>query len=270
MKTNLSQLEKTSSNAATNTQNPTLQDNLRSLRLTYLLENALQAAEQAAGNGKGHLQYLQELIAGEVALRHDRSVQRRIHDARFPVTKTMAGWDWNWPTKINRMQVEHLLQLDFIDTCTNVIFAGPTGTGKSHLAIALGYAACLRGHSVLFAAAIDVVNRLSAAESSRQLARELKHYQSPRLLLIDELGYLPLDKRGAELLFQVITKRYERGSIIVTTNIAFKDWPRIFAGDATMTSALLDRLLHHAQPVVIEGESYRSAKRKTVSSHSER
>jgi len=146
----------------------------------------------------------------------------------------------------------------------------PQGTGKSHLAIALGYAACLRGHSVLFAAAIDVVNRLSAAESSRQLARELKHYQSPRLLLIDELGYLPLDKRGAELLFQVITKRYERGSIIITTNIAFKDWPRIFAGDATMTSALLDRLLHHAQPVLIEGDSYRSAKPKTVSSHSER
>ena len=129
MKTNLSQLEKTSSNAATATSNPTLQDNLRSLRLTYLLENALQAAEQAAGNGKGHLQYLQELIAGEVALRHDRSVQRRIHDARFPVTKTMAGWDWNWPAKINRMQVEHLLELDFIDTCTNVVFAGPTGVG---------------------------------------------------------------------------------------------------------------------------------------------
>jgi DNA replication protein DnaC len=100
------------------------------------------------------------------------------------------------------------------------------------------------------------------AESNRQLAREIKHYQSPRILLIDELGYLPLDKRGAELLFQVITKRYERGSIIITTNIAFKDWPRIFAGDATMTSALLDRLLHHAQPVVIEGDSYRSAKRK--------
>src|SRR5271166_3063578 len=129
MKTNLSQLEKTSSNAAVTTPNSALQDNLRSLRLTYVLENAVQAAEQAAGNGKGHLQYLEALIAGEVALRHDRSVQRRIHDARFPVTKTMAGWDWNWPTKINRMQVEHLLQLDFIDTCTNVIFAGPTGTG---------------------------------------------------------------------------------------------------------------------------------------------
>jgi len=143
-----------------------------------------------------------------------------------------------------------------------VILLGPTGIGKTHLATALGHTACLAGYSVLFAAAIDVVNRLSAAETSRQLARELKRYQNPRLLIIDELGYLPLDKRGAELLFQVISKRYERGSILITTNIAFKDWPRIFAGDATMTSALLDRLLHHAQTVLIEGDSYRSAKRK--------
>jgi DNA replication protein DnaC len=239
-----------------------LQDHLRSLRLTYLLENAVPAAEAAAQSGQGHLPFLQELIAGEIALRHDRSVQRRIRDARFPVIKTLAGWDWTWPAKINRMQVEHLLELQFLASCTNVIFVGPTGIGKTHLALALGHAACLRGHRVLFAAAIDIVNRLSAAESNRQLAREIKRYQSPELLLIDELGYLPLDKRGAELLFQVITKRYERGSILLTTNIAFKDWPRIFAGDATMTSALLDRLLHHAQPVVIEGDSYRSAKRK--------
>ena len=262
MKANLSTSEKMSANAPAITPNSTLQDNLRSLRLNYLLENAVPAAEVAAGNGNGHLQYLQELIAGEVALRHDRSVQRRILDARFPVVKTMAGWDWNWPTKLNRMQIEHLLELDFINTSTNVIFAGPTGIGKSHLAVALGYAACLRGHSVLFAAAIDMVNRLSAAESNRQLAREIKRYQSAKILLIDELGYLPLDKRGAELLFQVITKRYERGSIIITTNIAFKDWPRIFAGDAALTSDLLDRLLHHAQPVLIEGDSYRSARRK--------
>ena len=168
-----------------------LQDHLRSLRLTYLLENAVPAAEAAAQSGQGHLQFLQGLIAGEIALRQDRSVQRRIQDARFPVIKTLAGWDWTWPAKINRMQVEHLLELEFLASCTNVIFAGPTGTGKTHLALALGHAACLRGHRVLFAAAIDIVNRLSAAESNRQLARELKRYQSPELLLIDELGYLP-------------------------------------------------------------------------------
>lgn len=262
MKTIPSQPARISANAVAITTSSSLQDNLRSLRLTYLLENAVPDAEQAARNGNGHLQYLEQLIAGEVALRHDRSVQRRVHDARFPVLKTMAGWDWDWPAKINRMQVEHLFELDFVATHSNVIFVGPTGVGKTHLATALGHAACLQDHSVLFAAAIDMVNRLSAAESDRQLAQEIKRYQSPRLLLIDELGYLPLDKRNAELLFQVITKRYERGSIIVTTNIAFKDWPRIFAGDATMTSALLDRLLHHAQPVIIEGDSYRSAKRK--------
>jgi DNA replication protein DnaC len=128
MKTNPSHSEKLSANAPAMTPNATLRDNLLSLRLSYLLENAASAAEQAAGNGSGHLQYLQELIAGEVALRHDRSVQRRIRDARFPVIKTMAGWDWNWP-KVNRMQVEHLLELDFINTCSNVVFAGPTGVG---------------------------------------------------------------------------------------------------------------------------------------------
>jgi DNA replication protein DnaC len=239
-----------------------LQDHLRTLRLTSLLENAVPAAEAAAREGRSPLQFLEELLAGEVALRQDRSVQRRIQEARFPVIKTLAGWDWTWPAKLNRMQVEHLFELEFLASHANVIFVGPTGIGKSHLATALAHAACLRGHRVLFAAAIDIVNRLSAAESNRHLARELKRYQSPELLLIDELGYLPLDKRGAELLFQVMAKRYERGSILVTTNIAFKDWPQIFAGDAALTTALLDRLLHHAQAVAIEGESYRSAKRK--------
>jgi DNA replication protein DnaC len=239
-----------------------LQEHLRTLRLTSLLENAVPAAEAAAREGRSHLQFLEELLAGEVALRQDRSVQRRIQEARFPVIKTLAGWDWTWPAKLNRMQVEHLFELEFLASHANVIFVGPTGIGKSHLATALAHAACLRGHRVLFAAAIDIVNRLSAAESNRHLARELKRYQSPELLLIDELGYLPLDKRGAELLFQVMAKRYERGSILVTTNIAFKDWPPIFAGDAALTTALLDRLLHHAQAVAIEGESYRSTKRK--------
>jgi DNA replication protein DnaC len=232
--------------------------NLQSLRLPYMETHALSAAQEAARNGTGHFAFLEELVTGEAALHHDRCVTRRIAAARFPVIKTMAGWNWSAPDKINRMQIEGLLRLDFLSTQTNVILLGSAGLGKTHLASALGHAACLKRHSVLFSSTIDVVNRLSAAQASGQLARELKRYEAPELLILDELGYLPLDKRGAELLFQVISKRYELGSTIITTNIAFKEWPRIFAGDATMTSALLDRLLHHAETVVIEGHSFRS------------
>jgi DNA replication protein DnaC len=239
-----------------------LQQNLRALTLTYMAEHAASTAEQAARDGTGHLAYLETLITGETAARSDRSVARRLVAARFPVLKTMAGWNWSWPKKINRMQIEHLLALGFLESHANVLLLGPTGVGKTHLACALGHAACLQRHPVLFASTIDVVNRLSAAQSTYQLATEMKRYETPRLLILDELGYLPLDKRGGELLFQVISKRYERGSTIITTNIAFKQWPSIFAGDATMTSALLDRLLHHAETVVVEGESYRCAKGK--------
>jgi DNA replication protein DnaC len=239
-----------------------LQDNLRALRLAYMEEHAASAAKEAAKGGIGHLEFLGELIAAETALLSERCVTRRIAAARFPVLKTMAGWNWSWPKKINRMQIEHLLRLHFLEDHSNVVLLGGTGLGKTHLACALGREACLQKHQVLFSSTIDVVNRLSAAQSAHQLAREIKRYEAPRVLILDELGYLPLDKRGAELLFQVISKRYERASTIITTNITFKEWPRIFAGDATMTSALLDRLLHHAETVVIEGESYRGSKPK--------
>ena len=223
-------------------------------------EHAATAAREAALEGHAHLRYLETLAAGEAARAHDRCVLRRVASARFPVVKTMAGWNWAVPKKINRMQVENLFQLGFLQTHANVVLLGPTGVGKTHLACALGHAACLQRHPVLFASAIDIVNRLSAAQSAGQLAAELKRFESPRLLLIDELGYLPLDRRGGELLFQVISKRYERGSTVITTNITFKEWPRYFGGDATMTSALLDRLLHHVEVVTIDGESYRSSK----------
>lgn len=239
-----------------------LAGNLRALRLTYMEEHAVSAAEDAARDGTGHLQFLEGLIAEEAATLCERSVLRRIDAARFPVPKTMAGWNWSWPKKINRMQIEHLMRLHFLEDHSNVILLGSAGLGKTHLACALGHAACLQKHSVLFASTIDVVNRLSAAQSAHQLAREIKRYEKPRVLVLDELGYLPLDKRGAELLFQVISKRYERSSTIITTNIAYKEWPRTFAGDATMTSALLDRLLHHAETVVIEGDSYRGPRPK--------
>jgi DNA replication protein DnaC len=131
------------------------------------------------------------------------------------------------------------------------------GLGESHLVSALGYQACLTGHKVLFTSAIDVINSLIAAQQAGRLKQELKVYLKPSLLILDELGYLPIDKIGADLLFQIISQRYEQGSIIITTNKVFKDWASIFNNDSILTSALLDRLLHHTEPVVIEGKSYR-------------
>ena len=138
-----------------------------------------------------------------------------------------------------------------------MIFLGGVWLGKTHLATAIGYAACLKGVSVLFTTAIDVVNSLSAAQAAGRLQMELKRYLKPELLILDELGYLPIDKHGADLLFQIISHRYEQGSLLITSNRAFIDWPTIFNNDSTLTSAILDRLLHHAEVILIEGKSYR-------------
>ena len=129
--------------------------------------------------------------------------------------------------------------------------------GKSHLVGALAHAACLAGHSVLFTTAVDIINTLTAAQATCRLKTELKRLLSPRILCIDELGYLPIDKTGADLLFQVISQRYEKGSILLTTNQPYKHWPKIFNNDSTLTSAVLDRLLHHAETIIVEGKSYR-------------
>jgi DNA replication protein DnaC len=155
------------------------------------------------------------------------------------------------------LKVKNLFRLGFVAQKTNVVFLGPVGTGKTHLASALGYEACQRGHSVLFTTAIDIVNHLLAAQVAHRLKTELKKYLSPSVLVCDELGYLPLDKIGADLLFQVISKRYEQGSLIITTNKPFKQWSEIFNNDATIASAILDRLLHRSEAVVIKGRSYR-------------
>ncbi len=183
--------------------------------------------------------------------------QRRLQAARFPVVKTQEQFNWIWPKKINRAQVQNLFRLAFVKDQANVIFMGRTGLGKTHLATALAYEGCLAGHTVLFTTAIDIVNTLAAAQSTNRLKSELKKYLSPSILLIDELGYLPIDKTGADLLFQVFSQRYETGSTVVTTNQTYKNWTKIFNNDATLTSAVLDRVLHHAETVTVEGRSYR-------------
>jgi DNA replication protein DnaC len=242
------------------TKNPAdllLDQHLDYLKLPYLKENCQPLAAEGAANHWSHLDYLGRLIQGEVATRQDRVIARRIKAARFPVIKTLEAFRWDWPKKINRLQIQELFRLRFIEEKANVIFLGLVGLGKTHLATALGYAACQHGHSVLFANAIDVINTLSAAQTKGVLKTQLKRYLSPAILVLDEVGYLPIDQRGADLLFQVISQRYERGSIILTSNKAFKQWPAIFNGDSTITSAVLDRLLHDAETILIEGSSYR-------------
>jgi len=201
--------------------------------------------------------YLAQLIEGEATLRENRSIKRRIDNARFPVLKTLDTFQWSFPKKINRPQIQNLFRLAFMATQTNVVFIGNVGLGKTHLSIALGHAACLKGYSVLFTTAVDIINSLAAAQSAGQLKRELRRYLRPALLIIDELGFMPIDKHGADLLFQIISHRYERASIVISTNRAYKHGAQIFNNDSTLTSAILDRVLHHADTVVIEGKSFR-------------
>ena len=234
-----------------------LDRHLLDLKLTFIAEHYGDLAKQAAHKQCSHIDYLGQLVEGEALLRRDRATQRRIRIARFPVIKTLDEFRWDWPTQINRAQVQHHFTLRFLDDHMNLIYLGGVGLGKTHLASALGYTACLQGYSVLFASAIDVINTLAAAKSAGRLKLELKKYAKPALLILDELGYLPIDKTGADLLFQVISLRYEQGSTLITTNRAFKDWPKIFNNDSTLTAAILDRLLHHAETVVIEGKSFR-------------
>ena len=234
-----------------------LKAHLSVLKLPYTRDNYEAVAQIAARKQWTHVHYLSELIKQESGLRRDRIIGRRIRMARFPVVKTLDQFNWSWPKKINETQIRNLFRLTFIEDKSNVVFIGGVGLGKTHLASALGYQACLKGHSVLFASAIDTINNLIAAQNGGALKSELKKYLRPSLLILDELGYLPIDKTGADLLFQIISQRYERGSIIITTNRVFKDWPEIFNNDSTLTSALLDRLLHHTEAVVIEGKSYR-------------
>lgn len=235
----------------------TLDEQFAYLKLVYMRDNYEPVAKVAAAKQWTHVNYLSELVKAEVDLRNDRAIKRRIHAARFVQIKTIEQFNWNWPKKIDQLAVKNLLRLSFIQEKSNVIFLGGVGLGKTHLATALGYQACLSGYNALFTTAVDAINNLVAAQAAGRLKQELAKYHKPALLILDELGYLPIDKTGADMLFQIISRRYEQGSVIITCNRAFKDWPEIFNNDNTLTSALLDRLLHHTETIVIEGKSYR-------------
>lgn len=236
---------------------------LKYLKLAYTGRHHEQLTAEAATQRWSHAQFLRQLIEAETHDRQQRARERRIQAARFPVKKTLDQFQWDWPQQINEAQIRHLFELRFVAARTNAVFCGGVGMGKTHLVTALGYAACQAGHTVLFTTAIDAINGLIAAQAMHRLPAELKKYLAPTLLIIDEIGYLPLDQAGADLLFQLISQRYERGSILLTTNKAYKHWPAIFNNDAGITAAILDRLLHRAETVVIEGQSYRMKDRRS-------
>jgi DNA replication protein DnaC len=234
-----------------------LKQTLAELQLTWMLENHEHELAEAARKNRTAHDLLQRLLDGEVETRHERAITRRIKAAKLKNIRSLDSFDFSWPAKINRDQVRHLFTLSFMRHNANVVFIGGVGLGKTHLAAALAREACLKRLPVLFTPAIDIVNQLTEARARNNLETAIRRFAKPKLLVVDELGYLPLDKVGAELLFQVFCARYEIASTIITTNRPYKEWAKTFANDAAMTSAVLDRINHHSETIVIEGESYR-------------
>lgn len=239
-----------------------IQQTLAALKLTWMGEHYETLLKEAITKKTGPLEYLGELLRGEHQTRTQRGIERRIKAARFPVEKNFETFQWQWPKELDRQHVEHLATLRFIKTAGNIVLIGPVGVGKTHLATAIGLNACKQGYKVLYCNTIEAINDLISAQKQGRLKDAMKRYTIPHLLILDELGYLPVDKAGANLLFQIISQRYERTSTIITTNTPFKDWAGIFSDDNAITSAVLDRLLHHCDTVVIKGSSYRIRKTK--------
>jgi DNA replication protein DnaC len=221
------------------------------LSLTAVANHYATYADEAAKKKRSFVEYLEQVLGAEAALRAERSRQMLIKLATFPVVKTLEQFDFEAASGAPKARIQELSGLAFVERRENVILLGPSGVGKSHLAIALGVRATERGYKVRFITAADLVLQLEKARREDRFDQYLKRaILGPRLLILDEIGYLPLQKQQADLFFQVIAKRYEQGSVILTSNLSFGDWEETFDGNAALTSAMLDRLLHHAHVIL--------------------
>ena len=248
----------------TDTPQVLLQHHLKKLRLPTFQSEYPKLARQCAAENKDHVQYLLRLCELELIERERRMIERRIKAAKFPATKSLDSFDFKTIPSLNKVLTMELARCEYIAKRQNVIALGPSGTGKTHIALGHGLVACQKGLKVRCTTAAALVHEMIEAADERRLQRHQKQLATQDLLIIDELGFVPLSKTGAELLFEVISQRYERGSIIITSNLPIYEWNEVF-GSERLTGAILDRLTHHVHILEMNGESYRlnqSRKRK--------
>jgi DNA replication protein DnaC len=236
--------------------NIVLRANLQKLKLTHMAKELDSSLRRAKESGLDYSEFLLELTEYEIQIRSDNSLKRRLREAKFPLIKTIEGFDFCAVPELNKQLIGQLCTGEYIKEHKNIIFLGKSGTGKTHLSTALGVEACRQGIRTKFTSACGLSNELIEARNDRDLQRIVKRYSGYGLLIVDELGYIPLSKEGSELLFQVLAERHERGSVIITSNLGFGDWTQVFV-EANLTAALLDRLTHKAHIIECPWDSYR-------------
>ncbi len=242
--------------SADTTTTTTLATNLRRLGFNRTADDLNDLIAQAARKRSSATVLLEHIVAAELEDKQRRSVESRLTRARLGRSKPFADWDWQWPTALDRPTLERILTLDFLARGENVILVGAQGLGKTMLAKNIAHQAILAGHTALFTTAADLLLNLNGQETARALERRLRHYTRPALLVVDEVGYLAYDARAADLLFQLVSRRYEHRSLLITTNLPFKRWDTVFP-NASCAVALIDRLTHHVEILLLEGRSYR-------------